>query len=324
MHKLRCNLSVDPSQDATNCEYCNVAFIVGKAINNYSIANAQISAQNVNINLGNVQDFVIEKGVLKEYKGNDKEITIPNVALAIGDNAFKDGISLMSVIIPESVTQIGKRAFENCINLKSVSILGNVKELDINLFVGSHNIQNITINDYFEKNFELTYENKISLFGNVDIKRILVPKDFTIKNKVEAKIVLLLFLRGVGYRGYSINEALNTVCIEEFVNKYVHYIESDNRPIYVNGENVLDKLKNTAREGCYIATAVYYSYDAPEVRKLRSFRDETLNKSMFGRLLIKIYYSLSPPMARRLIRMRRLNSAVRCFLDKIVEQISRN
>ena len=46
--------------------------------------------------------------------------------------------------------------------------------------------------------------------------------------------------------------------------------------------------------GCYIATCVYGSYDCPEVWVLRRFRDNTLAKTCFGRLFIKIYYTISP------------------------------
>ena len=73
---------------------------------------------------------------------------------------------------------------------------------------------------------------------------------------------------------------------------------------------------------CYIATAVYGSYDAPEVLVLRHFRDETLSKSRRGRLFIKTYYRLSPPVARHLKNMRRLNAIVRRGLDKIVAHLS--
>lgn len=41
------------------------------------------------------------------------------------------------------------------------------------------------------------------------------------------------------------------------------------------------------KEGCYIATCVYGSYDAPEVLVLRDFRDNELSKNIFGRLFIK-------------------------------------
>lgn len=50
--------------------------------------------------------------------------------------------------------------------------------------------------------------------------------------------------------------------------------------------------------GCYVATAVYGSYDCPEVWTLRRFRDDTLAASWYGRSLIRIYYAVSPTLVR--------------------------
>ena len=46
--------------------------------------------------------------------------------------------------------------------------------------------------------------------------------------------------------------------------------------------------------GCYVATAVYGSYDCPEVWTLRRFRDFTLAKTIWGRAFIQMYYAISP------------------------------
>ena len=51
--------------------------------------------------------------------------------------------------------------------------------------------------------------------------------------------------------------------------------------------------------GCYIATAVYGSYDCPEVWTLRRFRDYGLAKSAPGRLFIRAYYAVSPHLVKR-------------------------
>lgn len=76
------------------------------------------------------------------------------------------------------------------------------------------------------------------------------------------------------------------------------------------------------KKGCYIATAVYGSYDAPEVMTLRRFRDETLRNSAFGRWFIRTYYRLSPPVAKRLKNARHINGFVRSILDKWVEKLN--
>lgn len=46
--------------------------------------------------------------------------------------------------------------------------------------------------------------------------------------------------------------------------------------------------------GCYVATAVYGSYDCPEVWTLRRYRDNQLAKTWYGKLFIHIYYTISP------------------------------
>ena len=56
------------------------------------------------------------------------------------------------------------------------------------------------------------------------------------------------------------------------------------------------RAQNT--QGCYVATAVYGSYDCPEVWTLRRFRDETLAPTWYGRLFIRAYYAVSPAAVR--------------------------
>ena len=50
--------------------------------------------------------------------------------------------------------------------------------------------------------------------------------------------------------------------------------------------------------GCYVATAVYGSYDCPQVWTLRRFRDNTLAQSLFGRAFIRTYYAISPTIVK--------------------------
>lgn len=73
--------------------------------------------------------------------------------------------------------------------------------------------------------------------------------------------------------------------------------------------------------GCYIATAVYGSYDAPEVMVLREFRDVRLRRTVLGRTLIATYYALSPSLARRLPRHKMLSARIRRMLDIVVHRL---
>jgi len=73
---------------------------------------------------------------------------------------------------------------------------------------------------------------------------------------------------------------------------------------------------------CYIATACYGSYDHPDVLVLRRFRDDMLWPTAFGRLFIKIYYAISPPMAKRLGQVQWLSGIIRrWFLEPLVKKL---
>lgn len=82
-----------------------------------------------------------------------------------------------------------------------------------------------------------------------------------------------------------------------------------------------DRRKNI---GCFIATACYGNYDAPEVLILRQFRDENLLKSFLGRVLVKFYYSVSPFCATLISKSDLLKKMVRQnLLEPIISKIKR-
>ena len=68
---------------------------------------------------------------------------------------------------------------------------------------------------------------------------------------------------------------------------------------------------------CFIATAVYGGYDMPQVRLLRTFRDQRLS-SRRGQRVVGFYYRISPPLARWLGSRPRAAGLVRILLDGIV------
>jgi hypothetical protein len=75
--------------------------------------------------------------------------------------------------------------------------------------------------------------------------------------------------------------------------------------------------------GCYIATAIYGSYDAPEVLVLRHFRDQQLSRSRAGRALIRGYYAVSPGLAAHFGGDSTLNRAARSCFDALVRLLNR-
>jgi hypothetical protein len=75
--------------------------------------------------------------------------------------------------------------------------------------------------------------------------------------------------------------------------------------------------------GCYIATAVYGSYDCPEVWTLRRFRDYTLAETWYGRLFIKTYYAISPTLVKWFGQADWFKSIFRTPLEKLVCRLNK-
>ena len=79
----------------------------------------------------------------------------------------------------------------------------------------------------------------------------------------------------------------------------------------------------SSSDGCYIATAVYGSYDCPEVWTLRRFRDEVLRASVLGRLFIRSYYAVSPGLVRHIGSKSLFQKTVKRVLDSFVSHLKK-
>lgn len=79
----------------------------------------------------------------------------------------------------------------------------------------------------------------------------------------------------------------------------------------------------TKKNGCYVATCVYGSYDCPQVWTLRRYRDSVLAQTVLGRLFIHTYYSVSPLAVRLFGTQTWFRKTFRIILDKMVEHLTK-
>lgn len=82
-----------------------------------------------------------------------------------------------------------------------------------------------------------------------------------------------------------------------------------------------NELRKKYSGGCYIATSAYGDYNHPQVIKLRRFRDNILEKKLFGRWFIKVYYLLSPIITLLFGKIGLFNRINRFLLNKIIDFI---
>ena len=121
-------------------------------------------------------NFIVNDGVLVKYNGWQSHVVIPDTVTAIGDNAFKDNKTMMTVDIPDSVTIIGNQAFYGCTNLVSVVIPDSIVTIGYSTFHDCSNLASVQLS-----------KNLVSIgywsFRNCnELEKIQIPKSLTTSN----------------------------------------------------------------------------------------------------------------------------------------------
>ncbi|MBE6636358.1 MAG: hypothetical protein E7618_00980 [Ruminococcaceae bacterium] len=90
------------------------------------------------------------------------------------------------------------------------------------------------------------------------------------------------------------NNSITSVRLDSVYIEYMDGSKEDIQPadILFSSEGV------AGAGGCYVATAVYGSYDCPQVWTLRRYRDYTLAETWYGRVFIRTYYAISPTLVK--------------------------
>lgn len=116
-----------------------------------------------------------------------------------------------------------------------------------------------------------------------------------------------------------------------------------NKPAYIAAKNFIEELAkfiekdddfkhkafawehteqtSTSKNGCYVATCVYGSYDCSEVWMLRRYRDNYLDNHYFGKIFIKIYYAISPTLVKWFGNDSWFRNCSKKILDKKIKKL---
>ncbi len=114
-------------------------------------------------------DFIIKDGVLKEYKGKEATITVPNGVIGIGCNAFPYMSDVVEIYLPDSVKFIDRHGFSSCHRLKKVQLPKELECIGARAFENCRSLEEIEIPDTV---VELGYK----CFSGSGLKRMNIPK----------------------------------------------------------------------------------------------------------------------------------------------------
>lgn len=283
-------------------------------------------------------------------------VVLPDSVQEIGDHSFRDCTGLKSVVIPDSVQKIGKFAFEGCCSLASVTIPDSVRIIGYGAFTGCSSLTSVmlpkSIQELESKVFagcssltSVTLPNSIQKTGNNVFSGCSSLTSVTIPDSVQT----------IAYGEFSWCSALTSVSIPGSVKHIEGYAFSHCtalRKVKIDGVPEINnwafedcdiqiveaseecKKKNCGAfgclkeyrpqeryNGCYVATAIYGSYDCPEVWTLRRFRDDTLDRTWYGRAFIRAYYAVSPTLVRWFGTTGWFRSLFKAPLDRLVRKL---
>ena len=110
----------------------------------YPLTSISVKSANSNYDSRNNCNAIIETSTNTLIAGCQNTV-IPNSVTSIGECAFYNCDSLVSVVIPNSVTSIGNEAFYSCDSLVSIVIPNSVTSIGDNAFGGCRSLTSITI-----------------------------------------------------------------------------------------------------------------------------------------------------------------------------------
>jgi hypothetical protein len=168
------------------------------------------------------------------------------------------------------------------------------------------------LNVYLKKNVDTALITNAFKISKIEVDRV----DAVVKNKKSffalfAGIALLIILTAVLIYG------LITIAVKGSD-------ESSNQSGDSSADSSNDSSNDSSKgSGCYVATMVYGSYEAPEVLVLRKFRDHFLAHYALGRSFIRWYYTHSPSFVERYKKSPVVNTLIRFCLNGLVKFLSK-
>lgn len=262
-----------------------------------------------------------------------EEYKVPSTVTKIRSGAFTRNHYIKKLIISGNVVDTGENNFCNCTNLVTVIFENGVKIIGKNSFAECTLLQEVFVGESVEKLLMTTFAKctGIKTIYACEGSKAMVNGE-KLSTKLGAKLIVCK--PGQVYDDVSVKpEKQETKTVTKVIAKPVQTAQPNKPQAPAKANNgtvsapppVVEKTaEQPKKSGCYVATAVYGSYDCPEVWTLRRFRDYSLAATLLGRLFIMLYYAISPALVKWFGNTKWFKKIWKAILDKMVEKLQRN
>jgi tetratricopeptide (TPR) repeat protein len=347
-------LAVDSSLEAAVCPFCSTPYVVEKAINNYNIINNNnFDGATINVTGGNVDNLLKMAETAVDASNGQEAINYANKVLEIDPESSRAWYIKMRAL--ENLATVGDAKLEETIKCGDNAIqyaLDEDKE-KITIKVYKHYLyraQNIML-VAIEKMKDTGHLKDIAKLGLSAAKGAAEGDSAIIKIYDTMVLNAQLFKLKVPIEYIDEDESIRmdvTILAKSYVTYltayadrvgiyYLHITDSGMESLQtkldifkrglpeevandINLKNLIES-NNKKKDGCYVATAVYGSYDCPQVWTLRRYRDYRLDSTWYGRLFIMIYYAISPTLVKWFGETKWFKKMWKSKLDRMVERL---
>ncbi len=146
--------------------------------------------------LGGLQYEITDGEVtITDYTGDATDIIIPAIidwypVTSIGDSAFSECTTLVSITFPESVTSIGSSAFSDCTKLTSVTIPSSVTSIGEYVFEGCTSLTDVYYDGIEEQWNAISIDELNSVLRSVTIHFTDVAPEGLVYEIIDGEIII--------------------------------------------------------------------------------------------------------------------------------------
>lgn len=345
--------NIGPGSNIIKCD----AHIVVQGV--FDVANIRLSAQNLSFTEGVTEivnsenrssslsfehvkfpDSLVRIGSKSIYmeKADAGSIQFGKGLKRIEDSAFesyKTSNLTTDLVLPENMEYVGKQAFgriyaRNVVFSAGLQGMGTFPFESVGFVICLCDTKKFPVGwNYYIHNsrrLKTTFKNgKMDSVDFVDEKTNRVFNYFdSVSNTVYCDTVYFTTDAGTQTKITIDSPDADKAAFLRYLKKYCDFDESKTKFIdskKVKTEPITLASAPIVRGGCYIATAVYGSYDCPPVWTLRRYRDFSLRRTAPGRLFVKLYYAVSPALVKLFGKRKWFCSLCKKALDKKVNKL---